>query len=55
MSLAQVQLCTGEAEADQERDLIERAKRDPDAFAALYQQHYPMLPASRAFCCPPHL
>ena len=43
MSLAQVQLCTGEAEADDERDLIERAKRDREAFAALYQHHYPML------------
>lgn len=46
MSLAQVQLCTGEAEAasgQHEHDLIEQAKRDPDAFAALYQRHYPML------------
>ncbi len=28
---------------DRERDLIERAKRDRDAFALLYRQHYPML------------
>ncbi len=28
---------------DDEQDLIERAKRDRDAFGALYGQHYPML------------
>jgi RNA polymerase sigma-70 factor (ECF subfamily) len=28
---------------DHERDLIEQAKQDPKAFAALYQHHYPML------------
>ncbi|MFH1420206.1 MAG: RNA polymerase sigma factor [Planctomycetota bacterium] len=46
MSLAQVQAFVGETEVaalDHERDLIERAKQDPEAFAALYQRHHRML------------
>ena len=46
MSLANVQAHIGTAEGaatEHECDLIERAKRDPDAFAALYQRHLPML------------
>ena len=46
MGLAQAQMYLGEAEAVSlvpEDDLIERAKRDPDAFGVLYQRHYRML------------
>ena len=46
MSLANVQAHIGTAEEaamEHERDLIERAKRDPDAFATLYQRHVPVL------------
>ncbi len=43
MSLAQVQVCMGEAATtplEHERDLVERAKHDREAFALLYRQHY---------------
>ncbi|MHC4088826.1 MAG: RNA polymerase sigma factor [Planctomycetota bacterium] len=46
MSLANAPAHMGTAEGasiGHERDLIERAKRDPDAFATLYQRHRPML------------
>ncbi len=43
MSLVQAQGCLAEADwtsVEHERDLIERAKRDRQAFAELYRQHY---------------
>ncbi len=46
MSLAQMHACLSKTEVaalDHERDLIERAKQDPEAFAAIYQRHHRML------------
>ena len=46
MSLIQAQAVTGEAKAaplELERDLVERAKRDPKAFGALYERYRPTL------------
>ena len=46
MSLIQAQTVTGEAKAaplECERDLVERAKRDPKAFGALYERYRPTL------------
>ncbi|MBN2562157.1 MAG: RNA polymerase sigma factor [Phycisphaerae bacterium] len=46
MSLAQVHASEAQAVAasvEPERDLIERAKHDPEAFGLLYQRNYPML------------
>ena len=46
MSLIQAQAVTGEAKAaplECERDLVERAKRDPKAFGALYERYRPTL------------
>ena len=46
MSLAQVHASVAQAATaslEPERDLIERAKGDPEAFGVLYKRHYPML------------
>ena len=46
MTLAQVQTLDGRADVDpheQERDLIEHAKRSPEGFGLLYQRFCPML------------
>ena len=46
MSLIQAQVVTGEAKAaplELERDLVERAKRDPEAFGVLYERYRPTL------------
>ncbi len=41
-----LQICAGAVDwcsVEDERDLIERAKKDPKAFAALYRAHYPAI------------
>ena len=46
MSVAQTQVVATDADwsrGSDERELIERAKRDRDAFAELYRRHHPML------------